>query len=232
MNSVELKQNAENIGIDLNEEMLEKLDIYCQLLQEWNKKMNLTAIVETEDIYEKHFYDSILPLQYINKGKLIDVGTGAGFPGIVFKIVREDLDITLLEPIKKRCIFLEEVINQLNLKNIEVVNARAEDYVQKKRESYDYACARAVANLNILSELCIPFIKVGGIFLAMKGNKAEEEHRDAIGAIQLLGCDLHTKQSTTLSNEDIRINLFYKKEKETPNKYPRNYGAIKKKPLK
>ena len=232
MNSVDLRNEAKNIGIELTDDMLAQLETYCALLQQTNEKVNLTAITETEEIYEKHFYDSMLPLPYIKEGKLIDVGSGAGFPGLVMAIVRKDLDVTLLEANNKKCNFLNEVKNKLKLENVIVVNDRADDFIKEEREKYDYVIARAVANLNILSELCIPFIKVDEVFIAMKGSKGSEEEKEALHAIETLGCELDFKQEIKLRNDDERINLFYKKKESTDKKYPRSYNAIKNKPLK
>lgn len=232
MNYLELKEKGSELGIEITEDMISKLKKYYELLSEWNKKMNLTAITEEEEVIEKHFYDCILPLVHLkNEGKLADVGSGAGFPGIVFKIIKPKLNITLIEPSNKRCQFLKEVIKELNLKDIEVITERSEDYVKDNREVFDVVTARAVANLNILSELCIPLIKKEGTFLAMKGLKGIEESKEAEGAIEKLGCKIELIQENELPTSGKRINLFYKKVSTTQNKYPRPYSAIKKNPL-
>ena len=154
--------------LKLNKVQVEQLQEYAEFLIEYNEKINLTAITDFEDIVEKHFYDSLIMTTHKDiKGTLVDVGTGAGFPGVVLKIYYPELKVILLEPIKKRCIFLEELINKLKLKDIEVVNIRGEDYVNKHREEYDYVTARAVTNLNALIEICGGLIKIGGYFIAL-----------------------------------------------------------------
>ncbi|MBR2067189.1 MAG: 16S rRNA (guanine(527)-N(7))-methyltransferase RsmG [Solobacterium sp.] len=233
MNSTSLKNELEKRGLKIDDSVCEKLEQYRLLLASWNERMNLTAIKESEEVYEKHFFDSLLPLTQMQiEGKAIDVGSGAGFPGLVMKIVSKDTSFTLLEPIKKRCLFLNTVIQELGLDGIEVVNERAEDYAKLHRESFDFVTARAVSNLNILAELCIPLVKIGGTFLAMKGSKGKEEHKEAAQAIHKLGATLKNIQEEELSHEDKRINLFYQKERATEGKYPRSYSLMKKKPLK
>ncbi len=205
---------------------------YLGLLCEWSGKMNLTAIKDPEEILEKHFIDSILPLTQTEiSGSAADVGTGAGFPGLVWKIVKPELRMTLIEPTEKRCRFLREVIHTLNLTDIEVVNMRAEDYAKDHRESFDVVTARAVANLNVLCELCIPLVRIGGKFIAMKGAQALEEKDAAQKAAETLGARFADAVSASLPKGDTRISLIYIKDKATPAKYPRNYGQIKKKPL-
>ena len=233
MNYEELKKNSELIGIKISEDITEKLKKYHELLSSWNEKINLTAITDEEEVIEKHYFDCIRPLEKLkNDGKVIDVGSGAGFPGLVFKIIRPNYEMTLLEPNNKRVTFLKEVIRELDLKDIEVVNQRSEDFAKENRENYDFVCARAVANLNILSELCLPLVKENGIFLAMKGSKANEELIEAKEAISKLGAKLETKQEYELPSGGLRTNLFFKKINKTPDKYPRAYSQIKKKPLK
>ena len=228
----ELIEKAAELQISLSETQVKQLEQYAQLLVEWNEKMNLTAITEHGEILEKHFYDSILPL---GKGKIFgkvaDVGTGAGFPGLVWKIVKPELDVSLIEPTGKRCTFLQEVINQLHLENIHVYNTRAEEQVKTDREMYDVVTARAVANLRVLSELCIPLVKVNGLFLAMKGVQGNAEAKEAEHATKVLGVELEETQDTSLYTGDMRVNLYYRKLSHTPQQYPRNYGQIKKKPL-
>ena len=217
-------------GYTISETQLRQLERYCVLLQEWNQKMNLTAINETEEIYEKHFLDCIMALNDKVSGKVIDVGSGAGFPGMVWKIVRPELKMTLLEPTQKRCRFLNEVIRQLDLKEIEVISERAEDHVRKKREYYDTVTARAVANMNVLSELCLPLLREKGAFIAMKGAAGKEELRAAEKAISLLGGSVQVAEREEL-NGAVRYNITIQKVKKTPEKYPRRYDQIKKKPL-
>ena len=215
----------------ISEEMVTQLDIYAKLLKEWNSKMNLTAIDEREEVYEKHFFDSILPLNDSIQGKVADVGTGAGFPGVVWKIVRKDLEVSLIEPTGKRCKFLEEVISQLHLTNIKIYNERSEEHVKEHREEYDVVTARGVANLRVLSELCCPLVKVGGSFVTMKGSRGDEEVLEAKHAISVLGMQLDQREETALTNGDPREIFTFKKVEKTPSAYPRNYGQIKKKPL-
>ena len=217
-------------GYHLNEIQFGQLDTYCRLLQEWNQKMNLTAITETEEVYEKHFLDCILALNDKVGGSVIDVGSGAGFPGLVWKIVRPELKVTLLEPTQKRCRFLSEVISQLDLKDIEVISKRAEDHVRERRETYDTVTARAVANMNVLSELCLPLVKVGGHFIAMKGAAGEEELQSAEKAISLLGGTVQSAEKKEL-NGAVRYNITIQKDRKTPDRYPRRYDQIKKKTL-
>ncbi len=227
----ELVQACKEMDITLTSVQTEQLLRYASLLKEWNQKMNLTAIVEDGEILEKHFLDSIYPLaDTAVQGSVCDVGSGAGFPGLVWKIVRPDLNITLLEPTGKRCTFLNAVIADLKLQQIQVVNARAEEFVKEKRESFDVVTARAVANLSLLSELCIPLVRVGGIFLSMKGSNGIEEKESAVKATTLLGCTCEEVKVHELDSGN-RVNVIYRKTKATPAKYPRNYGQMKKKPL-
>ena len=232
MDFAELTEKCRNIGIDLDEQKIHALKRYMELLTEWNEKINLTAIKEPAEIIEKHFYDCILPLSSgLISGRCADVGSGAGFPGLVWKIVHPDLKMVLIEPTGKRCTFLQTVIRELDLRETDVVNERSEDYVKTEREAFDTVTARAVANLSVLSELCIPLVKKGGIFAAMKGSAGEAEATEAEHAMKVLGASLKTVQKASLENGDERVNLFYVKTAHTPPEYPRNYGRIKKKPL-
>lgn len=228
----ELVKKSEECGVILSEEMVAQLIRYADLLREWNEKMNLTAITEKEEVFEKHFYDCILPLSVKElSGKVADIGSGAGFPGLVWKIVRPDLKITLVEPTGKRCNFLNAVIQDLGLKEIQVVNERAEEFVIKARSSFQVVTARAVANLRLLSELTLPLVQTTGLFIAMKGSKGHEEAVEAKHATDVLGAVLEKEQDVSLFSGDARVNLFYRKTKKTPAEYPRNYGTMKKKPL-
>ncbi len=232
MNRTQFQEACKDIGIELNEKALEKFDRYAALLTEWNQKMNLTAITQYEEILEKHFYDSLLASQCVAmNGKLCDVGAGAGFPSLPLKIAFPDLNVTILEPIGKRCIFLNEVIDQLGLQGVQVMNVRAEDAAKDLRESFDLVTARAVANLRILSELCIPLVKRDGFFLAMKGSQGKVEDQEAAKAIKTLGCIKVSESAVWLKDESGRINLLYKKNRTTPSQYPRMYSKIKKNPL-
>ena len=229
MKMQEMIDQAKKRGIVINEDMFND---YMSLLLEWNEKMNLTSITEPEEIIEKHFYDCLLPVfSNLIEGKVIDVGSGAGFPGLVFAIAKPEAHITLLEPRNKRCTFLNEVIQKLGLTNVEVINERAEDYGKIHREIFDVATARAVAPLNILAELCIPFVKQGGNFIAMKGTQWKEEYEEAKKAFKELGCGEGNIIEEELPSGAARCLLSFSKVCPTPNKYPRAYGQIKKKPL-
>lgn len=233
MNWDQLKEELAKIHLSLSDHQLEQFQQYLSLLKEWNEKMNLTAIIDDEEIIEKHFYDSLKSAEvfsYDDKS-LLDVGSGAGFPGIPLKIMFPDLFVTLLEPTGKRVTFLNEVIHALSLKQIVTVNMRAEDYVKEARSYYDIVTARAVSQLPILVELCAPLLRVNGTFIALKGMKGKEEHLLAEHALQELCLSLEQEQEWELGKGDHRINLFYKKVKENPMKYPRPYGQMKKKPL-
>lgn len=229
----EFEKQLMNLHLKLTSRQKEQFQEYISLLQKWNEKMNLTAIVEEGEILEKHFLDSLFSSAYFNyqDQSLLDVGSGAGFPGIPLKIMFPDLCITLLEPTTKRVTFLQEVISKLQLKGIVVVNERAEDYAKKARSYYDIVTARAVAHLPLLMELSSPLMRIGGTFIALKGVKGNEEKEEAKHASEVLELQLETIQQWQLSSGDIRINLFYKKNKEIPLKYPRPYGQMKKKPL-
>ncbi len=232
MNFEELKNECQKYNIVLKDDMISKYDRYADLLKEWNEKINLTAITEKEEVIEKHFYDSLLLLKYIKECKtLADIGTGAGFPGMVIAIARSDIQVTLIEPTGKRCTFLNEVKKELQLTNVEIINERAEDCVSIYREIFDVVTARAVANLQILAELCIPFVKVNGMFISMKGSQGEEEALSAKHAFSELGASAPIVEKDDLLDGAKRIFVIGKKNKSTPMKYPRAYAKIKKKPL-
>ena len=234
MNFKEMQSLLLEKGIKVTDEMIIKFQKYLDLLMEWNQKINLTALKTEEEIIEKHFYDSLLMAEEIkfDDQSLLDVGTGAGFPGIPLKIVFEDLFVTLLEPTLKRVNFLDIVIKELGLKKIVTINKRAEDYVKDARSYYDLVTARAVSRLNMLLELCMPLVKVDGLFLAMKGSKGEEEIQESINALKILNGEIIKIQKTKLvTDNDDRMNIFIKKKDEISMKYPRAYGQIKKSPL-
>ena len=218
-------------GITLNEVQKQQFSTYATLLKEWNEKMNLTAITEESAVYEKHFLDCILP-SFDTKisGTLCDVGAGAGFPSIPLRIVYPDLEVTIVEPLGKRITFLKALSDALHIQ-VCLENARAEDFVKEHREQYDIVTARAVANLPMLAELCIPLVKPQGIFLAMKGANGEEEHELAKTGIKTLGCELQDVFHKELMDGSKRVNLVYHKEKATPKGYPRTFAQIKKHPL-
>lgn len=233
-----LRTEALKIGIELTNKQLENFEKYKKLLVEWNEKMNLTAITADYDVIMKHFVDSLEIVKYIEKGsKVIDVGTGAGFPGVVIAIYFENnINITLLDSLNKRLIFLEEVIKVLGLKHVNVVHARAEEYVQNEniRESYDTVVSRAVAPLNILLEYDIPYLKTGKKALFLKGNNVKEEIEEAKNALSILNSEISNIYTYSYTIDEERYNrniLEIIKKKETSKKYPRNYGKIKKQPL-
>lgn len=216
--------------IELNDDQIKQFEIYRKLLQEYNKVMNLTAIIETEEIYVKHFYDSIIPALFIDlKGSLLDVGAGAGFPSIPLKILYPELEVSILEPNNKRVKFLNVLCQDLGI-NVNIIEERAEDYIKKSNIKYDFVSARAVANMQILLELCIPFTKVNGYFIALKGSKYEEELKASSNALKELGSSVSEVFTTNLEDADRAI-ILIKKDKKTKSKYPRNYGQIKKRPL-
>ncbi len=232
MNFEELKIESSKNNIVLTDEMIKKLDSYADLLKEWNEKINLTAIVEKEEVIEKHFFDSLLLLKYVQKcEKLADIGSGAGFPGMVIAIARPDINVTLIEPTGKRCTFLETIKKELSVNNVEIINQRAEEYISINREIYDVVTARAVANLQVLAELCIPFVKINGQFISMKGSQGEEEAKLAEHAFIELGASKPIVENCVLPDEAKRVFVIGNKIKETPKKYPRAYAKIKKKPL-
>ncbi len=210
---------------------------FSNLLVEWNKVMNLTGITEDCDIVVKHYLDSVAPLTlpYFKENmRVIDVGCGAGFPGFPIKIVREDLEVTLLDSLNKRINFLKECVKELKLDRVICVAGRAEEYAQKAeyREKFDIALSRAVANLQVLIELCCGYIKVGGYFIALKGPAAYDEVEGARGAIEKMGCELVDVIEAKVPNSDLAHTMvIIKKVKETPKEYPRNFGRITKKAL-
>lgn len=231
-----LLKQAQLSEIALTDEQVEKLTRYYELLIEWNEKMNLTALTEPEDVALKHFCDSILLLKYadIPQGNsLIDVGTGAGFPSVPVKIVRPDIKLCLLDSLNKRLTFLTEVVNELNLTDVKIVHSRAEDGAKKVelREKFDFATSRAVAQLNVLSEYCLPYVKVGGAFIAMKGKYSEEEIANAKSAIKLLGGKTVKVDTYNLADTSERTIINIKKLSSTDKKYPRTSAKIKSKPL-
>lgn len=231
-----MKENEKYFNFHFSVEQLEQFFAYMNLLIEWNEKMNLTAIVEPNEIILKHFIDSITILKEIdNNSKIIDVGTGAGFPGVPLSIMNPTLKITLADSLNKRLIFLQEVVNQLGLKNIEIIHARAEELGKNKkyRENFDAATSRAVANLSTLSEYLIPLVKVGGKIISMKAGGAQEEIEAAKKAIKILGGKIKEIEEFKLPQTEIeRTIILIKKEEHTPNKYPRKAGVPSKEPIK
>lgn len=232
--SKELEIKAKQIEIELTKEQIEKYYNYMNLLLEWNEKINLTAIIDPKEIILKHFVDSLTIAKYIKDDeKLIDVGTGAGFPGIPLSIVKENTDIVLLDSLNKRINFLEEVKKNLKLENITTIHGRAEEFGKnkKERETYDIATSRAVAPLNILLEYLLPLVKVGGKAICMKGSNIEEIE-NARNALEILGGKIEKIEEITLPNSDIKRNIIIvKKVKNTPSKYPRKPGTPSKEPI-
>lgn len=226
-----LSSLLETSKIELNAEQISQLERYGDLLIEWNEKFNLTAITEKEEIYVKHFLDCLILTNYQLSGKLADVGTGAGFPAIVLKIACPQLSITMLEPNNKKISFLNEVIRHLDLKDIVAVNQRAEDFAREHYEEFDFVTSRAVASLNILSELCLPLLKIHGHFLAMKGPRGQEELQQAAKGIARLSGVVLNVDSYQLADQQQRLVIDLTKDQPTNRKYPRNYSQIKKKPL-
>lgn len=223
-------EETKKLGITLIDSQLEKLNKFYELLISWNQKMNLTRITEKEDVYLKHFYDSLTISKVIDLNQdltLCDVGSGAGFPGIVLKICFPNLKITLLDSLQKRVNYLNEIIKDLNLKNIEAIHTRAEDYAKQNREKFDVVTARAVANLKILSELCIPMVKVSGSFIAMKAN-IEEEIENSTEILKKLDSKIEKIETFYLPIEQsIRNIILIKKINKTNNIYPRRIEKIK-----
>lgn len=230
MDLVELKNK-----FNLSENQIGQFEKYYELLIEWNNKFNLTAITKKEDVILKHFYDSLTSLNYINNSsKIIDVGTGAGFPGIPLKIANNTFDVTLVDSLGKRVNFLNEVIRELKLDNINAIHGRAEDLGKNPeyREKYDVAISRAVANLSTLSEYLLPFVKVGGVAICMKGPNISEELEKGKKAIKILGGEIEKTDNFSLENgADIRNIIIVKKIKNTTKAYPRKAGMPSKEPI-
>lgn len=231
----ELIIQAKKIDVILDEEQIQKFYKYMELLLEWNKKINLTAIVEPRDVILKHFVDSLTICKELQKNKtLADIGTGAGFPGIPVKILRPDLDITLIDSLNKRVNFLTMVIEALKLEKIIALHGRIEDFGKNKkyREKFDYVTSRAVANLSTLSEYMIPLAKIGGKCICMKGSNIDEELKNAEKAIKTLGGKIEKVDTFLLPDTDMGRNIILiKKEKATPNRYPRKAGTPAKEPI-
>lgn len=232
MNFKEFINEIKELEIVVSDTMKQQFLDYKNLIQEVNKYLNLTAIDEEEEIYLKHFWDSLLISPMIQDyDKVCDIGSGAGFPGIVLAIARPNIKITLVEPTRKRTDFLTRVVEELSLENVVIINDRAEHIVENHRESFDVVTARAVAHLDILSELCLPLVKVNGRFIAMKGSKALEEMKTSKKAIKTLGGRLVSENLLEDEAMGTRYNLNFIKLKKTPKKYPRTYAKIKKTPL-
>lgn len=237
MNKDRFIQELKKINIILTDDQVELFNKYAKFLLEYNKTINLTAIRDIEGVYLKHFYDSCLVINnslvdFNNVNSLIDIGSGAGFPGVVIKILYPNIELTLLDSNNKKTTFLSKLIEYLNLENVTVVNDRAENFVKNNRQKFDISIARAVSELRIISELCIPLTKVNGYFIALKGNY-KDELDSAKSTIKILNSEVEKTIETTLPiEESIRTLIFIKINGIVDNKYPRLYDQIVKKPLK
>lgn len=233
-----LRKGIEELGISVNDKILQNFKVYREVLVDWNQKMNLTGIEEEREVYIKHFLDSISAItnNYIKDGmSIIDVGTGAGFPGLPLRICLKNVKLTLLDSLNKRINFLQEVSAKVGIDNIEFIHGRAEDFGKDEnyREKYDIATARAVAGLPVLIEFCAPFIKLGGYFVCLKGPNANLELEEAKKAIEIMGLKFVEKIDVKLPELDLSHNiLVFKKIKNTPEKYPRKAGKPSKNPIK
>lgn len=230
-----LSKLFENAKLSVSGEQFARFDKYAEMLVSYNEKVNLTALTSPEDIAEKHFLDSVLPFSDIdikNGAKIVDVGTGAGFPSCPLKIMRPDLSLTLVDSLNKRVTFLRELSDELSLE-AECIHSRAEDLGQNPdyREAFDIATARAVAKLSVLCEYCLPLVSVGGSFISLKGSKGTEEAKEAENAVKILGGKIVRVHEYSLPSGDGRTLIEIKKISHTPPKYPRNKGVMTKKPL-
>lgn len=233
----QFRKDLDSLSVSLTDEQIEQFIIYYEMLVEKNKVMNLTAITEFDEVLKKHFVDSLSLVKAYDMTQdisVIDIGTGAGFPGIPLKIAFPNMKITLLDSLNKRIGFLQEVIDTLGLEEIEALHGRAEDYAKpgKLREQFDLCVSRAVANLSTLSEYCLPYVKVGGKFISYKSEKISEEMKEAEYAISVLGGKVENQVAFTLPDSDIYRNLFIiTKCNETPRQYPRKAGTASKNPI-
>lgn len=230
-----LTKKCAEFGVEITETTAQNLDTYAEFLVEYNENVNLTAITDPEGIAIKHFADSLVPFAEIEHGglSLIDVGTGAGFPSVPLKAHDESIKLTLLDSLNKRIVFLQKLCEKLGLKDVKFVHGRAEEVGRKPefREKYDIATARAVASLRELSEYCLPFVKVGGIFVSLKGGDCESEVDEAKNAIKLLGGRIIDVKKYRLSDDASRSVIIIQKISQTPTKYPRQSAKIAKSPL-
>jgi 16S rRNA (guanine527-N7)-methyltransferase len=234
MNQPLFTQGLEELNLTANETQLSQFSAYSSFLKEWNEKMNLTAIVDDDGIAVKHFLDSILPLAHLplpQSIKVADIGTGAGFPGIPLKIMRPDFQVTLVDSLQKRITFLETVCNELALEQVTCIHGRAEELGKDRsyREQFDVLFSRAVANMKVLSEYCMPFVKVGGLFVALKAEDSETELQEAKAMIGSLGGKVEQVLAVPLPHSDITRKLMViRKVSPTPPQFPRRANKIKK----
>lgn len=230
-----LREKALQFKINLRDNQLEQFYKYMLLLLEWNEKINLTAIIEPQEMIDKHFIDSLSIFPYINrKDSILDIGTGAGFPGIPLKIAGLDNSVTLLDSLNKRVLFLNTVIEELQLTNMQAFHGRAEEFnhQENRRESYDIVTSRAVAKLNVLLEYMLPFVKIGGKCICMKSMEIKDELEEAKKAIEVLGGEIETIEEIILENTDIKRKIvIIKKIRSTPKRYPRKAGTPAKEPI-
>lgn len=235
MNKEEFILEVKKLGIDISSEKIEKLEKYLEILMNYNEHTNLTAIRTVDGVYLNHFFDSLTIVKNIDltkELKLLDIGSGAGFPGLVLKIVFPNLDVTLLDSNNKKTKFLEKIVKELDLKNIHIVNSRSEDYIKNYRGYFDIVTARAVAHLRILLELSMPFLKDNGLFIAMKGN-ITEELKEAEETMLVLNTEIEKISNFTLPiTNSVRNIINFKKMGIIKDIYPRSYSQIVKKPLK
>ncbi|PRR81396.1 16S rRNA (guanine(527)-N(7))-methyltransferase RsmG [Clostridium vincentii] len=233
-----MKEAAKDVDMDLTDKQYEQFIKYMRLVQEWNQKINLTTITEDEEFIKKHFIDSIKAFKSneLKEAKtLIDVGTGAGFPGLPIAIMNKNIQVTLLDSLNKKINFLDLVVKELDLKNVKTIHSRAEDGAKDKkfREKFDIAVSRAVANMAVLSEFCLPYVKLNGSFIALKGPAVEDELKDCKNALGVLGGKLKEVIKIDIEDTDLKHNIVVvNKIKECPLSYPRKAGSITKKPLK
>lgn len=233
-----MKKASLEVGLELTEVQYSQFIKYMRLLQEWNEKINLTAITEDEEVVKKHFIDCIKAFKseaIKNAETIIDVGTGAGFPGLPIAIMNPNVKVTLLDSLNKRINFLNLVVRELGLKNVVTIHSRAEDGARNKelREQFDVATSRAVANMAVLSEFCIPYVKINGYFVALKGPAIEDELKSGEKAIEVLGGELKNKIEYEIEESDLNHNIVeVKKVKKCPKTYPRKAGTVNKNPIK
>lgn len=233
-----MKEAAKDVDMEFTDKQYEKFIKYMRLVQEWNQKINLTAITEDEEFIKKHFIDCIKAFKSneLKKAKtLIDVGTGAGFPGLPIAIMKDDIQVTLLDSLNKKVNFLNLVVSELELKNVKTIHSRAEDGARdiNLREKFDVAVSRAVANMAVLSEFCLPYVHVNGFFIALKGPAVEDELKGCKNALGILGGKLKEVIEVDIEDTDLKHNIVViNKIKECPGLYPRKAGSINKNPLK